>query len=672
MRRKIEKAIRESFDFPKPQHMDEFLSRAEVISAEEKKRNRGTPLKFRVSAAAMACLVAVGLWADLRNRSALSDMDLHGNENIIAESTGSSSDQPVTACGDSDTITTTTAVQQSAACTTTTSLQVRGTGSYAVTSSTAFTALGAAGVNGVTVSVPSRTNRKETTTTSTISRNDTATTTTRAKTNERIFNVKKLGAFATAVLASSPDVSIPDNADYTLPYTRLHKGEADIFEEFKAHSRDLDLNKDGVFDLKDCYELFLYSNGYDLSAAAAGKCSSLGVGSVTEAGDNEWLTPKNAVRYCIVTKGLRITDLDASAYPDSAYTEAVPLENRQSHRSSELFISEVYSESRALMAGYPLLSEAISAGRLDPDFDSSGTFDITDYVYYSIWSANLWRAGTENESKVWELPENISGSCAEFCQTADELTHDSWSSAYLVWCLMEKEPFRSGYDEAQFYDSFIPVEYRPYYSPDINFRTYCEATGMKEYLLTFHADKFNRYFDTFCSDVEAGARPAPDVNMDGAVDKQDYYASDIYLGDILCGRTAQESELPEDVFNNIAANCDYNGNGISGDIYDILITEMYVISLDNDVCESSGETAEVLSRNDVIPDINALDKERSGDANCDGTVDMADVLLIIQSCCNPDKYQLTESGRYNADVSDTGNGITPADAQALQLKLLNS
>ena len=99
---------------------------------------------------------------------------------------------------------------------------------------------------------------------------------------------------------------------------------------------------------------------------------------------------------------------------------------------------------------------------------------------------------------------------------------------------------------------------------------------------------------------------------------------------------------------------------------------MYVISLDNDVCESSGETAEVLSRNDVIPDINALDKERSGDANCDGTVDMADVLLIIQSCCNPDKYQLTESGRYNADVSDTGNGITPADAQALQLKLLNS
>ena len=297
MRRKIEKAIRESFDFPKPQHMDEFLSRAEVISAEEKKRNSGTPLKFRVSAAAMACLVALGLWADLRNRSALSDMDLRSNESIITESTGSSSDQPVTACGDSDTITTTTAVQQSAIITTTT-LQVKDTGSYTAESSTAFTALGAAGVNGVTVSVPSRTDRKETTTTTAISRKDTstATTTTRAKSNERIFNVKRLGAFATAVLASSPDVSIPDNADYTLPYTRLHKGEADTFEELNSHIKDLDLNKDGVFDLKDCYELFLYSNGYETSAAAAEKCSRLGMGTVNEAGDNEWLTPKNAVR----------------------------------------------------------------------------------------------------------------------------------------------------------------------------------------------------------------------------------------------------------------------------------------------------------------------------------------------------------------------------------------
>lgn len=61
-------------------------------------------------------------------------------------------------------------------------------------------------------------------------------------------------------------------------------------------------------------------------------------------------------------------------------------------------------------------------------------------------------------------------------------------------------------------------------------------------------------------------------------------------------------------------------------------------------------------------------KQIKGDANCDGGVDMADVVLIMQSLANPDKYQLTETGRINADMD--GNGVTVADAQAIQMKLL--
>lgn len=55
-----------------------------------------------------------------------------------------------------------------------------------------------------------------------------------------------------------------------------------------------------------------------------------------------------------------------------------------------------------------------------------------------------------------------------------------------------------------------------------------------------------------------------------------------------------------------------------------------------------------------------------GDANCDGQVNMADAVLIMQAVSNPDKYSLTEKGIENADVSERGDGITNKDALAIQ------
>lgn len=57
-----------------------------------------------------------------------------------------------------------------------------------------------------------------------------------------------------------------------------------------------------------------------------------------------------------------------------------------------------------------------------------------------------------------------------------------------------------------------------------------------------------------------------------------------------------------------------------------------------------------------------------GDANGDGSLDLADAIYIMQSLANPDKYQLTEQGRFNADMD--GDGVTVGDAQAIQDRLL--
>lgn len=58
----------------------------------------------------------------------------------------------------------------------------------------------------------------------------------------------------------------------------------------------------------------------------------------------------------------------------------------------------------------------------------------------------------------------------------------------------------------------------------------------------------------------------------------------------------------------------------------------------------------------------------SGDSNCDDQMDMADVVFIMQALANPNKYQISEQGSFNADMD--GNGITVGDAQAIQNKLL--
>lgn len=54
-----------------------------------------------------------------------------------------------------------------------------------------------------------------------------------------------------------------------------------------------------------------------------------------------------------------------------------------------------------------------------------------------------------------------------------------------------------------------------------------------------------------------------------------------------------------------------------------------------------------------------------GDANCDGTVSIADAAAILQMLGNNDKYALSEDGKANADVVEPA-GITAADAIEIQ------
>ena len=78
-------------------------------------------------------------------------------------------------------------------------------------------------------------------------------------------------------------------------------------------------------------------------------------------------------------------------------------------------------------------------------------------------------------------------------------------------------------------------------------------------------------------------------------------------------------------------------------------------------CSYDASTNESCNGIDIY---NAVD----GDANCDEAMNLADSVAIMQSIANPDKYQLSEQGKFNSDLN--GDGITNNDALDIQKKLL--
>ena len=85
-----------------------------------------------------------------------------------------------------------------------------------------------------------------------------------------------------------------------------------------------------------------------------------------------------------------------------------------------------------------------------------------------------------------------------------------------------------------------------------------------------------------------------------------------------------------------------------------------------------------ISMKDYKPSFSPPKQDVTGDANVDGQVSMADAVLIMQYISNPDKYgengtdknHITEQGKKNADITGENDGVTNADALAIQKKLL--
>ena len=505
--------------------------------------------------------------------------------------------------------------------------------------------------------------------------------------------MKKLIAAAAALTTAVNAAALSANAMFeNVPAGRIWDEEIEMFPMMENGDLVTDINGDGSFGLDDCALFYGYTHSYDTDAELAQRISSIGdydADGKVNAYDSEHLT-----RFYLLKNGIFSKDTDPQTYSDidmvQEYNEGL---FSWSSRLSEDFIEELRNQSAYLMASYSLFKEAVENGTVSCDVNGDGVYDYTDLDYLWVFGYNkyffMYNSVPDSEKPV--ISDEIYASCQKlYDQVADDMQID-WLFDYAeMYCIEE-----NGISEEQFsedyYDSLIEGSGKLMLARCLKYN-YSEWMPCNEYL-EYNGAVFNREFTVFWEQISAGEVELPDTNGDGIINSSDVFNAMIFKEDLQSLTAANDSVLPENVWEFFTEGCDINGNGLSGDIHDLTILEIgYMLSASdaemeaiydnisenvnayiNKLSEASGVPA-VKYRPESItaPDASDVDIERSGDANGDGTVDLSDAVKIMQAMANPNKYQISYIGRFNGDVNNTGDGITLGDAQEIQSRLLNS
>lgn len=532
--------------------------------------------------------------------------------------------------------------------------------------------------------------------------------------NEGSYYMKKLASFLTsAIVIAASATPVIGNAEYHLDETRFYKGERAIFAKMDSGEFDLDINGDGVFDVFDGYTMTLYfdnwvdpdyvfpnaemeEEAYEAIYKAVDRetrdrieaiADYDGDGEVTR-GDRRLL-----LRYFIISGRLKREYLDPSYYFEKSPSDS---HEYTGWTSEELYAFNLIHNMEALLAGYDIVAEMYENGTIDLDFNGNGQLDIGD-VYDIYVYEDCRRFDTLKYKRV--KPDYIPGEDWDRCDEAYEMyPHDvsGWWDAgtgvtsrynfsyYVTLYIVGHIELKYEYCTEDYYkETFSPYFWAQSYRIGDRVKdaaAYLGLTPDENAWLKYDRDTFYDLFDAYCNDVESGLRPAPDVNMDGVVDLNDYFVINTYFSELIEDKTVDNSILPTEIWDNINENFDINGNGTAKDIYDVMSVQMYVIKYTDtsDFDEAydrykascgDNSTLEIESQNYKRKAKTLEELENKivyGDVNCDGNVDIADATMILQHIANGDKYKLSAEQAANADCYNPGSGITAMDALAIE------
>ena len=166
---------------------------------------------------------------------------------------------------------------------------------------------------------------------------------------------------------------------------------------------------------------------------------------------------------------------------------------------------------------------------------------------------------------------------------------------------------------------------------------------------------------------------AADVNGDGVIDKED--VADIM--NQMNGVSSFENEYASENYMVISDDTTVVSTDINAETDK---EEKTAATTAKVVTASTTTTTTTTTATTTTPQVTTHEptEKEWGDANCDGNLELADAILIMQSLANPNKYglsgtdskHLTEQGKLNGDVDKSTKGITADDALMIQEYLL--
>ena len=652
--------------------------------------------------------------------------------------------------------------------------------------------------------------------------------------------MKKIISFAAALMTAASTIPCFPHAAEEMNVKNIPhltgsyplESEQETVQYINDRNLDIDFNSDGKFDHLDCYLLDRYddypgSNDF-LPEDIREKIKANG----DLDGDGEVDAREKGNIFCHF---LLYCDIDTSYFAQStyeAYDKELGIANGPNYSGNNFSVSFVDSiNDRTIYLGvhYLFLEKMIEEGKVDPDINNDGKFDLSDVVDFVIAvTYEPWIRKQDTETGFWSyiccpdkkivLDDTIKARAKKITleQSEYEFIQEYDASAFLDYLFLT-EPVLPEYSDNAYYEKFY--ENAQYYSIGDMVESYCEYIKQDSSfkLLVDEAEKEKKAKQEaekrFLEDIGSGKIPIPDLNFDNIIDGRDLHIAELFHGDVMFGRGAEESSLTKEEYDNMVQNGDFDRSGISGDNGDfelifnyicdvvnkrttematdttgefykayadaLFMKEMYpdenpnmsdpfhlyddsgekyvfptleehyenyvrrtvmkmtslpdidgngtVDELDKKYAESyaayikTGEMGEteipeevmqrIMTECDYTGDgksgllydmqVAALyierivlknrdandtsshnstrpDEKRSGDANCDDELSMADSVIIMQSLANPDKFGLngtdenhiTEQGGKNADITGNNDGITNSDALAVQLVLL--
>ena len=228
----------------------------------------------------------------------------------------------------------------------------------------------------------------------------------------------------------------------------------------------------------------------------------------------------------------------------------------------------------------------------------------------------------------------------------------------------------------------IDIIYRNESAEDIFINKAVDTEGCNMQAYTFVKGIYNTKYNPFVASEANVAKVAALANIDTGMDAY------IAISDVASTTTTTTSSTPTTTTTHtqtnleieksetiVAVGSQWKINANQTDLtYESSDKDVVVVSKSGIVTAKKAGTAFIFITNKnedttvlkvtVVPKL--ITAQKYGDANLDGNVSVADAVAIMQFLGNKDKYNLSEDARANADVYNTGDGLTGMDALTIQ------